>query len=89
MPKIFVEAMPGWDEIYDVPQHGHPIDGPLRRGGSWWTADHVTFTKIRDGVLTEVGKNVDGSDREENGGYLQTQAPSPDAFFPAPRGGRR
>ena len=89
MPKIFVEAMPDYHYVIDSPAHGHPIDGVMKEGGAWWTADHVTFTMIRDGVLTEVGKNIDGSPRERDGEYMYTQSPSPDAFFPPPRGGRR
>ena len=49
--KLFVKAAPGYESTIDSVPHGHPIDGPLRKDGAYWTADHFTFRMRDDGVI--------------------------------------
>lgn len=34
----------------------HPIDGPMRIYGAFWTDDAFTFALIRDGLLVATGE---------------------------------
>jgi len=52
--RIFVEPVEARSEMIDVLVH--PIDGPLRAWGSFWSYDAFTCRMIMDGVIRATGE---------------------------------
>lgn len=78
--RIHVRATEKYQRIINNKAYAHQIDGVMYEKGSWWTADHITFQMLRDGVIEKVS--------EERKPVVN--APSFEAFFvPQRRGDKR
>lgn len=69
--RVKVVPCEGYEFIIGDPKQGHPIDGTMVEGGSYWTRDAHTAMLIRDGVV----KVVDETD------VLPGPSPGPETMF--------
>lgn len=69
--KSKVVPCAGYEFIVGDPKQGHPIDGIMAEGGSYWTEDAHTAMLIRDGVI----ERVEGVKQQT------TPSPGPETMF--------